>query len=426
MIFIVFFIVAIFFVLAGFFSGIETGIISIDRLKLEKQSNSNKKKKQILHFLENPDRLFGTTLFGTNISIVIVSSLGMFLIHHFQREGVCNISDETATLLMAALLLVFAEIIPKALYRENPNVLVPRFFGPLHFFGIVFIPFVKFVGVLNSLIAKLLHLPPYKGYHQLTKEDISFILSQTQEDEILQENQREMLEDAIHFSGLKAENVMTHRTEIVAISEDMSLSNVVEIAKEKGLTRFPVYRENLDTITGILIIYDILKKKEIEHLKASDLVREASFAPENMNVDLLLSEMQSKKNSMTIVVDSYGGTAGIVTVEDLLEEIVGEIEDEYDSTSDEVTKIDDDTYLVQGFVEIDYLNDEFDMNLPEGDYETIAGLIIDKLARIPNYKTKLVVGDWEVTVNQVTKKKIIQVKLCNIHAEVKQHYNENH
>jgi len=406
------FIVIIFFFLSAFFSGMETGLISIDRMKMEQQAKKSKKKKQILSILENPDKLFGTTLFGTNISVVIVTSLSILLINIFNQKNVFHVSEIAATLIIAGAILIFAEIIPKALYRENPNKLVTRGFSLLRFFSLILLPFVKFVSLLNSLLARLFKLSEKNGFHILTREDLSYMLAETKDDGILHEDQRDMLEEALEFTELDAENVMIHRTEIVAFEKNTPIEEVISVAKEKGFTRFPVYDEDLDHITGILIIYDLIKKDNLDKLKAADFVREAFFAPETMDVDNLLAEMQANKKSMAIIVDSFGGTAGLVTIEDILEEIVGEIEDEYDTTAPmEVEEVGKNHYLVQGFVEIDFLNDEYEMNLPEGDYETIAGLIIEKLEKIPRHNTKLTVNKWNITILQVSNVKILKLEM---------------
>ncbi len=403
-----YFLIAVFFLLSVFFSGIETGLISIDRLKLEKDARNSKKKKQVLNFLENPDRMFGTILFGNNISIVIISSLSIYIFNSWKKAT--SITEEIITLILAGLILVFAEIIPKAIFREKSNRLVPRFIPLLIFFSTLLIPFVKFVSALNSLFARIFRLPNQNGAYLVTREDISNILEESLKGSALHEHQREMLEEALEFSELKAENVMIHRTEIAALPEKTPLDEVIAIAKKEGYTRFPVYGDDLDDIKGILIIYDLLQKNE-KKLSAEDFVRKAYYAPETMDVNKLLTEMQNHKNSMAIIVDAFGGTAGLVTIEDILEEIVGEIEDEYDTTSEEIEIIGKNSYLVQGFVEIDFLNDEFNMNLPEGDYETIAGLIIDQLAKIPPRKTKLKINDCEITVIQATNTKIIKVQI---------------
>ncbi len=407
-------IIVIFFILSGFFSGIETGLISLDRLKLEQEAKSSKKKKQILTFLEKPDQIFGTTLFGTNISLVIVSSLSIFLVNILNKKSAIIISEHTATLIIAGLILIFAELIPKALYRDFPNRLVSRGFPLLKFFSFIFTPFVKFVSIFNNLLAKFFKLPQQSRYNFVSREDLSFMLSEAKDDGVLHEDQMEMLEEALEFSELDAENVMIHRTDIVAFPLDTSIDEVISIAKEKGFTRFPVYENDLDNIKGILIIYDLLKRKDLEGLTVSDFIRDAFFAPETMDVNKLLTEMQKEKVSMAIIMDSYGGTAGVITIEDILEEIVGEIEDEYDSTTQEISKISSGLYRVQSYAEIDFLNDEYDMDLPVGDYETIAGMIIDKLERIPRRDTKLIIGNWNITIIQATDKRIITVEMKKI------------
>ncbi len=408
-------IIFIFFILSGFFSGIETGLISLDRLKLEQEAKSSNKKKQILNFLEKPDQIFGTTLFGTNISVVIVSSLSIFLINSLKEDMVINISEHTATLIIAGFILIFAEIIPKELYRDFPNRYVSSGFPFLRFFSLIFSPFVKLVSLLNIALAKLFKLPQQSRYNIVSREDLTFMLSEAKDDGVLHEDQMEMLEDALEFSDLDAENVMIHRTDIVAFPLHTSIDEVVSIAKEKGFTRFPVYENDLDNIKGILIIYDLLKQKDHNDLTAADFIRSAFFAPETMDVNKLLSEMQKEKVSMAIIMDSYGGTAGVITIEDILEEIVGEIEDEYDNTTQEISKISSGLYQVQSYAEIDFLNDEYDMDLPLGDYETIAGMIIDKLERIPRRDTKLRIGKWDIRIIQATDKRIIteEMKLIN-------------
>ncbi len=411
------FIIILFFILSGFFSGIEKGLISLDRLKLEQEAKSSKKKKQILTFLEKPDQIFGTTLFGTNISLVVVSSLSIFLINTLNKKSVINISEHTATLILAGLILIFAELIPKALYRDFPNRLVSKGFPMLKFFSFIFTPFVKFVSYLNKTLAKLFKLPHQSRYNFISREDLSFMLSEAKDDGVLHEDQMEMLEEALEFSELDAQNVMIHRTDIIAFPLDASIDEIISIAKERGFTRFPVYENDLDNIKGILIIYDLLKQKDHDGLTAADFIRNAFFAPETMDVNKLLTVMQKEKVSMAIILDSYGGTAGVITIEDILEEIVGEIEDEYDNATEEISQISSGLYRVQSYAEIDFLNDDYDMDLPLGDYETIAGMIIDKLERIPRADTKLKIGNWDITIIQATDKRIITVEMKRIEVQ---------
>ncbi len=390
----------------------ETGLISLDRLRLERDAKNSNKKQQMLEFLKNPDKLFGTTLFGNNISLVIVSSLTILLLNHLREGNLIHISDHSGTLIISAVLLLFGEIIPKALYREHPNTLVAKNFSLLKFFNLLLSPFSRIVTFINLAVLKIFHFEATDNLLTVTREDLSFMVSESDTNSGEQElNQKELLEEALEFSELRAENVMTHRTDIVAFDKDTAVSEVILLSRDMGFTRFPVYNEDLDNIIGVLIIYDLLSIENNGSEKAGDFVRPLLFAPETMNVDTLLAEMQAKKRSMAIIVDSYGGTAGMITIEDIMEELVGEIEDEYDVQESELEKLADGSYLINGDTEIDILNNRHGLQLPEGDYETIAGLIIDKLAKIPKVDARIETKYYILQVSKVTEKKIEKVIL---------------
>jgi len=392
---------------------LETGLISVDRLRLENEAKRSKNAARILNLISKPDVIFGLTLTGTNISHVILSTLfTVFLMKAIFGDVEGN--QQLYNLALSGLILVFAEIIPKMLFRDYSYSLVRRTFPFIQLMSVALSPFILLFNLYNKWLSSILKVE--RGYNFLSREELSYILSQSKSETKIQQHQKEMLEDALEFRDQRAKNVMIPRTEIVAVDADSTLDEVIALAKAEGYTRFPVYEDNLDQIIGILIIYDLLERKPNNGHTARDFAREAHFVPEMMDVYALLREMQTRRKSMAIVVDSYGGTAGLLTVEDILEEIVGEIEDEYDTDEEkEVEQLDDDTYLIQGFVEVDELNDQFDMNLPhDGDYETLAGLIIDRLARIPSRGQKLRVGDWDLEVMLVTKRKIQRVKCTRV------------
>ncbi len=400
------FVIIVFILLSAFFSGMETGLISINKYKLEKESKNDSVKAGVKEFLENPDKFLGTTLFGTNISVVIVTSV--FIAYFVENKK--YLSNETATIIITVILLIFAEIIPKAIYRDNANYLVPKTYHILKFFYYLFRPFAFCLTWITNRFLKLLGINEQNTYLKISREDLSYLVSETKSDDFLQTPQKEMLEDVLEFNELTAKNVMIPRIEINAVSYDTNLKDLIKTAQEKGFTRYPVFKENLDQIIGILIIHDIIGVDDLENHTANDFIRKAYFIPENMDVQTILRQMQLRKKSMAIVVDSYGGTAGLVTTEDIIEEIVGEIEDEYDNEEieKEIKKINDNTYEIRGFVEIDFLNDEYDFDFPEGDYETIAGFIIDQIGRIPlkgfvfNFMNKKI-EIMEVTGNRIDK-----------------------
>ncbi|MCB5265222.1 MAG: hemolysin family protein [Candidatus Cloacimonetes bacterium] len=397
-----------FLLLSLFFSGMETGLISIDTIALEHSSHKSRRDASLLRFLKQPDKFLGTTLIVHNIANAILASLSTLFV---AKLGNFSFDPRYTSLLVGTIVLIFGEIVPKAIFRDNADTLVPKLYPILLFFYYMFRPFVAIVSFINQGLRKLLKLDESNQYDYLTKDDISFLLSESSEDSAMAP-QMEMIEDALDLKDMDARNVMVPRTDIVAIPESATIAEIAEIAKNEGFTRYPVYRQSLDDIIGVLIIYDILKYQNGDVKCAGDLVHEPFFAPENMDVDILLREMQLQRKSMTIIVDAYGGTAGIVTIEDILEEIVGEIEDEYDDEQEhDVQQISPNTWIAMADVEIDHLADDHDIELPEGDYETIAGLILDHLERIPHQGQVITIEPYRIQVLQATDKKIIKVKI---------------
>ncbi|MDD2250542.1 MAG: hemolysin family protein [Candidatus Cloacimonetes bacterium] len=401
-----------FLVLCFFFAGLETGMLSIDQIKLEQEAKKSKSKAVLLQFVRQPDKFLGTTLISNNIANVIIASLSTYLAN---RLFAPVFDARYTSLVVGIVVLIFGEMIPKTIFRDNAETLIPLFFPLLQFFYYLLKPLVMIVTWLNNFLRKLLKLEEGYQYDYLTKDDLSFLLSQTAIDET-NDHQIEMIEDALDFTELDARNVMVPRTDIVAIQDKTSLSEVANIARKEGFTRYPVYCNNIDDIIGILIIYDILKQDCSPDMTAGDIIHEPLFAPENTDLDVLLKEMQTKQRSMAIIVDSFGGTAGIVTMEDILEEIVGDIEDEYDTDEDEnsVQQVGPKTWLVAADTEIDRLIDDYGIQLPEGDYETVAGLILDRLEKIPHQGQVVNVPPYTIQVLQATSKQIVKVKIHKI------------
>lgn len=394
------------------FAGFETGMISLDPLELERKAKKDKTMAKVMALSKKPDLFLGTTLIGNNIVNVLFATLATYMAHKIDSPYLPAKFSAIASVL---IVLSFGEIVPKALFRDHAALLVPKFFPLIHFFYFLFSPLVAIVSAINRSVKKMLKLEDQNSLNFLTRDDLAFLLSQADADPS-EQPQMDMLEDALEFGEHIARNVMVPRKDIVAIASDASLDEAIAIAREEGFTRYPVYGRDLDDILGVLIIYDILKHDCTTDMTAGKIIHKPYFAPENMDIDVLLKEMQIKRKTMAIIVDSYGGTSGIVTIEDILEEIVGDIEDEYDDDdeSPEVQQISPNTWLVQADVEIDYLADEYGIELPEGDYETVAGLILDTLERIPQQGQFIDIPPYRLQVLQATNKKIIKVKIHKI------------
>lgn len=406
--------VLFFLALSFLFSGLETGLISINRLRLENAAKTNKKHEHLLKFIQQPDKFLGTTLIGNNIVNVILASLSTYFVQNLMsRSSISSFDPRWTALAVGATVFIFGEIIPKAIFRDHADTIVPKLYPILMFFYTILKPFVSAVTWINRILQRMLNIDSKYGMMFLTRDDLAFLLTQSGIDET-DEPHYEMIEDALEFNEQKARNIMVPRTDVVAIEDCTTIPEVLDIARSEGFTRFPVYSQNLDNIIGVLIIYDIIRRQGSEKLTAGELMHEPFFVPENTDVDILLKDMQKHHKSMAIVVDSFGGTAGIVTMEDILEEIVGEIADEFDTEDDmeeDVEQVGPNTWIVAADVEIDILNDEYEMELPEGDYETVAGLILDTLERIPHQGQILQLDKYSLQVLQTTDKKILKVKI---------------
>ncbi len=399
--------------LSFLFSGFENGVISINQLDLEVRAKRNRSSARLLGEVRQPDKMLGTTLLGNNIVNILMASISTYLVA--QNIDPARFDPQYTSLVVGAVVLIFGEVIPKTLFRDNADALVPVFYPFMRAVSLVLKPLVACVSWLNTALRKMLHITEGNSFNYLTKDDLTYLLSLTEPD-ASDAPQMEMIEDALEFTEQEARNVMVPRMEIVAIPETATIAEAIEIAREEGFTRYPVYRKDLDDIVGILIIYDVLKREYTQDTPVGQIVHKPFFTPENTDLDVLLKEMQKHHRSIAIVVDSYGGTAGLVTMEDILEEIFGDIADEYDEQEDEkeVEQVSPNTWLVLADTEIDRLADEYDIQLPEGDYETVAGLILDKLARIPHQGQFVHIENYRLQVLQTTEKKIIKVKIHKI------------
>jgi putative hemolysin len=404
--------ILVFLVLLGLsflFSGFENGVISINQLELEAKARKDKKAARILATVRQPDKVLGTTLIGNNVVNILMATLSTYVANRYIK----GFDARYTALVVGAVVLIFGEVIPKSIFRDHADSLVPAVAPFMRFVYSILKPIVAGVSWLNTGLRKLLRITEGGSFNYLTKDDLTYLLSLAEPDES-EEPQMEMIEDALDFTDQVARNVMVPRTDLVALPATATIAEAIEIARKEGFTRYPVYGQNIDDIVGVLIIYDVLKREFTPDTLIGKIVHIPFFTPENTDLDVLLREMQKHHRSIAIVVDAYGGTSGIVTMEDILEEIVGDIADEYDDEQEELNEVEQvspNTWLVQADTEIDRLADEYDIMLPEGDYETVAGLILDKIARIPHQGQIINIDHFRIQVLQATEKKIIKVKI---------------
>lgn len=318
--------------------------------------------------------------------------------------------------------MVLGELVPKRLALRNPERVARRFIGVISFCDRLLRPITKFLGFSTNCILKLFNANVDVSETSVTEEEIRMMIDVGREEGSIHLNEKEMIENIFELNDKEVSEIMTHRTNVTAISLDETFENIMEVFMEEKFSRLPVYEENLDNIVGILHIKDIVpfavNPSEKDKFSVRKLMRSVYVTPESKTIDALFREMQRDRVQLAVVIDEYGGTAGIITVEDLLEEIVGNIQDEYDEEILPVQKIDENSWYVDGLCEIDELADlipEVKLSM-EDDYDTVAGLVIDALDRIPdeNEHPVVVKNNMKFEVVAMDDKRIAKLKLTLI------------
>ena len=391
--------------LSAFFSSSETAFLSCRKIRIRHLMEEGNKKAGLIHkMMEEPDKLVAAIVIGNNIVNVAASAIATSLaIGIFGNEGI-----GIAIGVMTFLILLVGEITPKGVAVKNAERLSLAFAKPLYYLTKVLSPVATVLTAITKGVLRLLggtlDRSPF-----LSEEEFKTLLTVAEEEGSLEESERERLYNVFEFSDTVAKEVMTPRTDMVCLDIQASLDEARDIAVKTGYSRIPVYEENVDHITGILYAKDLLQHADNTY-KLQDILREPYFIPETKKVDELLQEMQKSKIHLAIVVDEYGGTAGIVTIEDLVEEIVGEIFDEYDVTRIPIRILDEHTVLINGMVPIDEVNDLLGITIPEDGFETIGGFMLDQFGRIPSEGEKISFNGVDFIVSKTDGVRIMNVK----------------
>ena len=413
--------------LNAFFAASEIAFISLNDAKVSKQAKSgDKKAKQVLKMLENPSRFLATIQIGITLagflssafaSDAFASRLAPILNGLIPVISIAvwqSISIVIITIILSFFTLVFGELVPKRLAMKNYEKIAFATIGIIRSIYIVTIPFVKLLTVCTNLVSKLFGVSE-KDEEVVTEEEIKMMVDEGEEKGSIEENERELINNVFEFNDTTVSEIMTHRTDIYALSIDMNVSELIEELDEYRYSRIPVYEETIDEIKGILYLKDLLKYvKTRRNIKLKSIIRPAYFVARSKPIDELFKELQKNNNQMAIVLDEYGGTAGLITMEDILEELVGDIFDEYDEIEKEYEKIDEDTYLVSGSININDLSKILEVQIEEGDYDTLSGYLQEKLGRIPDDEEKPIIETQNVTykIKEYEDKRIVKVKVC--------------
>ncbi|MFQ5449599.1 MAG: hemolysin family protein [Nitrospinaceae bacterium] len=388
--------------LEAFFSGSEIAMIAINRIKMKHQAEEgNLSAQAVLDLLDNPEKLFATTSLGTNLAMVTSTAVFTgFMVTHIGQNG-----EWLAMAIISPVILFGGEIVPKMIFQNRANEIMLVLVKPLNLFCRVFSPLIHFFTQTSTFFTKKIFRRNGTDRKTLIRDQIRQVLSFDSQSLGLGVAERKMIHKIFNFGEINVEQCMVPLVQITAIKDSATLEEAHHLANESGYSRLPVFHDRMYNLIGVLNTFDLIDQP-VDHSPITDLVRPAYYVPPNKKIDDLLRELQQRGLHMAIVVDEFGGCIGIVTMEDLLEEIVGEIEDEYDKPEKRFESYADGGYLIEADTEISVINENLNLNLPAGDYETLAGLAINRLEKIPNPGEQVIVNGYRLTIKEASKRKI--------------------
>ncbi len=419
--------------LNAFFAASEIAYISLNDAKIEKQAKEgNKKAKQIQKMLKTPSKFLATIQIGITLAGFLSSAFASDTFADILAPMLNNlvpvisigvwrsISIIIITIILSFFTLVFGELVPKRLAMKNYEKISFATIGIIRGISVITAPFVKLLTWVTNGISKIFGVGENEE-ETITEEEIKMMVDQGEEKGTIKEEERELINNVFELNDITVSEIMTHRKDIFAVDINISKEELIEelSQEEYRYSRIPVYDETIDEIKGIIYVKDILKNINKKSFKVKNIVKDAYFISQNRLINEVFKELQKNKKQLAIILDEYGGTAGIVTMEDILEELVGDIFDEYDKEELEYEKIDENTYILSGSMTIYDVNKLLDAKIPDGDYDTISGFLQEKLGRIPEDEETPIIDTEKVTykIEEYEDKRILKVKACKNNTE---------
>ncbi|MCI9611826.1 MAG: HlyC/CorC family transporter [Eubacterium sp.] len=397
-------------ILSAFFSSAETSLTTFNRIRMRTLADEgNKRAARVLKVTEDSGKMLSAILIGNNVVNLSASSIATTLA--LRLFG--SVGAGIATGILTVLILIFGEISPKTLATLHAEKLAMAYSGIIQFLMMLLTPVINVINKLSNLFLFLLRVDPNKSRDMMTEEELKTIVDVSHESGVIETEEREMIHNVFDFSDALAREIMTPRIDMTFVKSDSTYHEILEIYREDHYTRMPVYEETTDHVIGILNMKDLLLYEDVDHFSVSNILREPFFTYEKKNTAELFLEMQTKSINLAIVLDEYGITAGMVTMEDLLEEIVGEIHDEYDGNEEaQLTKVSDTEYIAAGSMNLEDLCDDLDIHLTSDDYDSIGGYFIGKCDHLPVEGEQITTEDNIVlTVTSVNKNRIEQLRI---------------
>lgn len=401
-------------ILSAFFSSAETAFSTCNRIRIRGLADEgNKNASRVLSILDNYGKLISTILIGNNIVNLSASALATTIAISLSTPGTQSLMTGLATGILTIVVLLVGEIVPKTWANLKADKIVLLYAPIIRLLMLILTPVIFIINILSNAIMRLFRIDPNAKNATITETELKTYVDASHEDGVIEEEEREMIYNVFDFGDSLAKDVMIPRIDMVSVEDTASYDEIKEIFRENMYTRLPVYHDSTDNIIGIINIKDFLFVPNPESFKISDILREVYFTYEYKKTSDLMMEMRQSSSNMAMVLNEYGSTEGMITLEDLLEEIVGEIRDEYDEDEESlIQKVDDNTYLVPGGMKLDDINDALDTEFSSEDYDSIGGLIIEKLDKLPSEGESVTLEDGTVlTVELFNQNRIEQVRL---------------
>ncbi len=414
----------------AFFAMSEIAIISLNDNMVEKLAEEgNKKAKQIMKLTENPSNFLSTIQIGVTLAGFLTSASASTTFAEMLTDavmakfptapvGIINgVSVVLITVIMSYFSLVLGELAPKRMAMQKPEAIAYKVVPVLLVVKKFTSPFVKILSLSTNAVVRLFGFDPNADEESVTEEEIRMMVDVGEEKGVIENLQKEMINNIFEFDDIDVSDIMTHRTDMVAVEDTDTLKDVVDLSIEHGYSRIPVYHEDQDNIIGIVYIKDLLKYISSDNFPQSDspkdYMRDAYYVPFSKSCGSLFDEMTEKRVQMAVVVDEYGGTAGIVTLEDLIEAIVGNIQDEYDNEEEEIVEESENIFTIDGTAYIEEVNELVGDIIPEGDYDTLGGFLISNLGFLPKDedKNELQFENLKFTILNVDERRIGKVRV---------------
>lgn len=411
-------------VLSAFYSGSETALVSVNKFRINQLVESENARANIVHRLvESPQRMLALTLVGTNLANVLIAQLGEGLVARGLPNLAVSLQGLIATAGITALLLIFGEILPKTIFRVKADALALRYAYLLRLSEMILAPLIYLVQTLTQFIVKLIDRGASTPSPDAQREELRLLATMGERSGNLHTDQRRMIHSLLNLQNRTVAQVMVPLVDIVAIEKNTKCEDFLQIAAESGFSRIPVYEEQIYNIVGIVNLLDVIyndvesegdsnphKKSDTLPNTIQPFIRTVLHVPESKNINALLKEIQHTRHTMVFAVDEYGGTVGLVTIEDLVEEIVGEFADERDAP-EFIRLITPQLLECDARTEVDLLEERYGLAIPEGDYETVAGYILDRTGTIPAIGSELDLGDSIITVIEADARAIRKIRI---------------